>query len=198
MLQFLSNLKGKVVWSLPSDIWPGGSYSTPCLHFPCCSLSQACVCARVWRRVTPVSSSCRWTSTSSGCGQKTTPSGNRASTTPSRTGPSPQLLKSHQGSSSKTHICRQHPFFLDKLIIKIFLACFQCSKVYQEKKEKGKVLSIDILHKYHWKFRIFDTFLGAPQSNSIKVVYSKWEHIQIQRHGKLDSHGNLSWFLPVP
>ena len=30
VLHFLPNLKGQVVWSLPSDIWPGGSYSTPC------------------------------------------------------------------------------------------------------------------------------------------------------------------------
>ena len=29
VLHFLPNLKGQVVWSLPSDIWPGGSYSTP-------------------------------------------------------------------------------------------------------------------------------------------------------------------------
>ena len=36
MLQFLPILHGKVVWSLPSDIWPGGSNSTPwiqILHF---------------------------------------------------------------------------------------------------------------------------------------------------------------------
>ena len=31
VLQFLPNLKGKVVWSLPSTIWPGSSYSTPCM-----------------------------------------------------------------------------------------------------------------------------------------------------------------------
>ena len=29
VLQFLSNLKGKVVWSLPSYICPAGGYSTP-------------------------------------------------------------------------------------------------------------------------------------------------------------------------
>ena len=35
MLQFLPNLKGQVVWSLLSDVWPHHLWSTPCFLLVC-------------------------------------------------------------------------------------------------------------------------------------------------------------------